>query len=103
MFTKTRNTLMGVALALGAASVSALELKASHQWPGGTGDLRDEMVQIIAREAEAANVACRCRSIPAVPCTRRRAVGCHRQGQPGHHRRAARLLQPAGTRNSASR
>lgn len=64
MFTKTRNTLMGVALALGAASVSALELKASHQWPGGTGDLRDEMVQIIAREAEAANVDLQVRVYP---------------------------------------
>ena len=31
-------------------------LKASHQFPGGKGDLRDEMVQIIAREAKAANV-----------------------------------------------
>ena len=31
-------------------------LKASHQFPGGKGDPRDEMVQIIAREAKAANV-----------------------------------------------
>ncbi len=31
-------------------------LRASHQWPGGTGDIRDEMVQLIAREVEAANV-----------------------------------------------
>lgn len=31
-------------------------LKASHQWPGGKGDLRDEMVQIIAREVSKANV-----------------------------------------------
>src|SRR6266545_2577091 len=30
--------------------------KASHQFPGGKGDPRDEMVQIIAREAKAANV-----------------------------------------------
>jgi TRAP-type C4-dicarboxylate transport system substrate-binding protein len=27
----------------------AIEFKASHQWPGGKGDIRDEMVQIIAR------------------------------------------------------
>jgi TRAP-type C4-dicarboxylate transport system substrate-binding protein len=32
-------------------------LKASHQFPGGKGDARDEMVQIIARDAKAANVA----------------------------------------------
>ena len=31
-------------------------LKASHQFPGGKGDIRDEMVQIIAREVGAANV-----------------------------------------------
>jgi TRAP-type C4-dicarboxylate transport system substrate-binding protein len=30
-------------------------LRASHQFPGGRGDVRDEMVQIIAREAKAAN------------------------------------------------
>ena len=31
-------------------------LRASHQWPGGTGDVRDEMVQTIAREVERADV-----------------------------------------------
>ncbi|MBW2451020.1 MAG: ABC transporter substrate-binding protein, partial [Deltaproteobacteria bacterium] len=31
-------------------------LKASHQWPGGKGDIRDEMVQIIAKEVKAADV-----------------------------------------------
>jgi TRAP-type C4-dicarboxylate transport system substrate-binding protein len=31
-------------------------LKASHQFPGGKGDVRDEMVQLIAREVAAANV-----------------------------------------------
>jgi len=30
-------------------------LRASHQFPGGRGDVRDEMVQIIARDAKAAN------------------------------------------------
>ena len=39
-----------------ATSAQAVTLKASHQWPGGKGDVRDEMVQIIAREAAAANV-----------------------------------------------
>ena len=34
----------------------ATTLKASHQWPGGKGDVRDEMVQIIAKEVAAANV-----------------------------------------------
>jgi len=31
-------------------------LRASHQYPGGKGDARDEMVQIIARDAKAAGV-----------------------------------------------
>ena len=43
------------ALALSGAA-SATTLRASHQFPGGKGDARDEMVQIIAREAKAANV-----------------------------------------------
>ena len=38
------------ALAIPAVSGAAdVEMKASHQWPGGKGDIRDEMVQIIAR------------------------------------------------------
>jgi len=39
-----------------ASSASAATLKASHQWPGGKGDVRDEMVQIIAKEVAKANV-----------------------------------------------
>jgi TRAP-type transport system periplasmic protein len=49
--------LAGVALAgFVGQDAAALELKASHQFPGGKGDVRDEMVQIIAREVAAANV-----------------------------------------------
>jgi TRAP-type C4-dicarboxylate transport system substrate-binding protein len=39
-----------------AGSAGAKTLKASHQWPGGKGDVRDEMVQIIAKEVGKANV-----------------------------------------------
>ena len=39
-----------------AFPATAQTLKASHQFPGGKGDPRDEMVQIIAKEAKAANV-----------------------------------------------
>src|SRR6195256_5593346 len=48
----------GVTLALLAGSVLAAPtvLRASHQFPGGRGDVRDEMVQIIARDAKAAGV-----------------------------------------------
>ena len=45
---------LGGMLASGALAQTVL--KASHQFPGGKGDIRDEMVQIIAREAKAANV-----------------------------------------------
>jgi TRAP-type C4-dicarboxylate transport system substrate-binding protein len=43
-------------LALSASAGAQTVLKASHQFPGGKGDARDEMVQIIAREVQAANV-----------------------------------------------
>jgi TRAP-type C4-dicarboxylate transport system substrate-binding protein len=49
------SVLLVTATAL-AISAQAETLKASHQWPGGKGDVRDEMVQIIAREVAAANV-----------------------------------------------
>ena len=39
-----------------AGYAGAATLKASHQWPGGKGDVRDEMVQIMAKEIAAANV-----------------------------------------------
>ncbi len=43
--------------ALFAGQTSAqIQMEASHQFPGGKGDVRDEMVQIIAREVAAANV-----------------------------------------------
>lgn len=39
-------------------------LKASHQFPGGKGDPRDEMVQLIAREVEKANVGLKIQVFP---------------------------------------
>src|SRR5512142_1258096 len=50
--------LAGLALALASAGLAAapVVLRASHQFPGGKGDVRDDMVQMIAREAKAANV-----------------------------------------------
>jgi TRAP-type C4-dicarboxylate transport system substrate-binding protein len=53
----TATTLItAVAVLALATSAQAQTLKASHQFPGGKGDARDEMVQIIARDAKAANV-----------------------------------------------
>jgi TRAP-type transport system periplasmic protein len=42
--------------AAGSAIAANVTLRASHQFPGGKGDVRDEMVQMIARDAKAANV-----------------------------------------------
>ncbi|HEX6113056.1 MAG TPA: TRAP transporter substrate-binding protein DctP [Geminicoccaceae bacterium] len=50
-------------LASGSA-VAQTQLKASHQFPGGKGDVRDEMVQIIAREVAAADVGLEVRVYP---------------------------------------
>jgi len=49
---------MGVAalLAMPMTVHAQVVMKASHQFPGGKGDVRDDMVQMIAKEAQAANV-----------------------------------------------
>src|ERR1043166_10342378 len=56
-----RRLEQAIVLALGAAFGAGVlaaptTLRASHQFPGGRGDVRDEMVQIVARDAKAANV-----------------------------------------------
>ena len=53
---------IGIATALacvafaGAAFSGPTVLRASHQFPGGKGDVRDDMVQMVAKEAKAAGV-----------------------------------------------
>jgi len=54
---------LGLGLATGVAEAQ-VTLRASHQWPGGTGDLRDEVMQRMAREVEAANVGLTIRIYP---------------------------------------
>jgi TRAP-type C4-dicarboxylate transport system substrate-binding protein len=55
--TRIEQALLASALAVATSAYAApTTLRASHQFPGGRGDARDEMVQIIAREAKAANV-----------------------------------------------
>jgi len=53
-----RGVVAALALALASSPLAAapVVLRASHQFPGGKGDARDEMVQIIARDAKAAGV-----------------------------------------------
>ena len=53
---KTTLALAAVLAASTAGAQAETVLKASHQWPGGKGDVRDEMVQILAREVEKAGV-----------------------------------------------
>ena len=53
--------LMGLGISGAAAQTT---LKASHQFPGGKGDARDEMVQMIARDVEAANVGLKIQVFP---------------------------------------
>ncbi|HEY5217370.1 MAG TPA: ABC transporter substrate-binding protein, partial [Pseudolabrys sp.] len=50
---RTFKTLLATAAAailLSASAHAQVTLKASHQFPGGKGDVRDDMVQMIAKE-----------------------------------------------------
>ncbi len=44
------------AIAISGAAQAQTIMKASHQFPGGKGDVRDDMVQLIAKEMKAADV-----------------------------------------------
>ncbi|MEI2386277.1 TRAP transporter substrate-binding protein DctP [Breoghania sp. JC706] len=57
-------TALGATGLMGIASAADVTLKASHQWPGGKGDVRDEMVQILAREVEKADVGLKIQVYP---------------------------------------
>jgi len=64
--TSIRSFIAIAAVALIAAgSAQAETLKASHQWPGGKGDVRDEMVQILAKEVANADVGLEIKVYPA--------------------------------------
>lgn len=56
IFKTTVAGALALACTIAAGSAGAETLKASHQFPGGKGDARDEMVQIIAKEVAKANV-----------------------------------------------
>ncbi|MEO8248852.1 MAG: TRAP transporter substrate-binding protein DctP [Burkholderiales bacterium] len=56
--------LLAASLVGASANAKDITLKASHQFPGGKGDVRDEMVQMIAKEAEAANVGLKIKVFP---------------------------------------
>jgi TRAP-type C4-dicarboxylate transport system substrate-binding protein len=56
LFKRTVVWTAAMALVFVAGTAGAVTLKASHQWPGGKGDVRDEMVQMIAKEVANAGV-----------------------------------------------
>ena len=56
---KRFSTLLATAAAailISASAQAQMTMKASHQFPGGKGDVRDDMVQMIAKDVAAANV-----------------------------------------------
>ncbi|MBO0663410.1 TRAP transporter substrate-binding protein DctP [Jiella sp. MQZ9-1] len=57
------STICGLALC-GSAAAADITLRASHQWPGGKGDVRDEMVRIIGKELEKDNVGLKLQVFP---------------------------------------
>lgn len=62
--TLSKTLLLTVVLVLSAPVHAERMLKASHQWPGGKGDIRDEMVQIIARDVNAAKLGIKIQVYP---------------------------------------
>ena len=65
MFGAGAFSLVATALVLSTPlAAQDITLRASHQFPGGKGDPRDEMVQMIARDVEAANVGLKIQVFP---------------------------------------
>jgi len=58
-------TLFSIFFILSASnSFAQITLKASHQFPGGKGDARDEMMNLLAKEVEKANVGVKIQVYP---------------------------------------
>jgi TRAP-type transport system periplasmic protein len=55
---------VGAAVLLSASAQAQVTLRASHQFPGGKHDVRDDMVLMIAKEAEAAKVGLKVQVYP---------------------------------------
>ncbi|RID98120.1 TRAP transporter substrate-binding protein DctP [Simplicispira hankyongi] len=55
-FRPLTHALAAAALVLASGAQAETVLKLSHQFPGGKGDVRDEMVQMMARDVAAAKV-----------------------------------------------
>ncbi|NYT38635.1 ABC transporter substrate-binding protein [Allopusillimonas soli] len=59
-----RYAALAAVLAVAGTASAETTLRASHQFPGGQGDPRDEMVQIIAREVAKADVGLKIQVFP---------------------------------------
>lgn len=57
--------LLSLVLSITVVVSGDIILKASHQWPGGGKDVRDQMVQILADEVEKANVGLKIKIYPS--------------------------------------
>ena len=68
MYRIINRIVVAVFIAMGIALTSVAQaetvLKAADQWPGGKGDVRDEMVQMSARDVEKANVGLKIQIYP---------------------------------------
>ncbi|MEO6031091.1 MAG: TRAP transporter substrate-binding protein DctP, partial [Burkholderiaceae bacterium] len=64
LITQALSALLLAAMPLAPAFADNITLKASHQFPGGKGDVRDEMVQMIARDVAAAKVGLEIKVFP---------------------------------------
>ena len=86
------------------AQAETIELKASHQWPGGKGDIRDEMVQMIARHMESANTGVHITVYQANRCSKpKEQWGAMTKGKLDITASRSSYTPAAGTRNSTSR
>lgn len=63
-FTRFASAWLVAAFSAAPVFADSITLKASHQFPGGKGDVRDEMVQMIARDVAAANVGLEIKVFP---------------------------------------
>ena len=63
-FTRFASAWLVAAFSAAPVFADTITLKASHQFPGGKGDVRDEMVQMIARDVAAANVGLEIKVFP---------------------------------------
>ena len=102
-----------LALLSQAAVAGEITLRASHQWPGGRGDPRDEMVHVMARALEAQGVGLSIRVFPGASLYKpREQWGALTKGQldlavfpldyaAGRHPQFSVTLMPGLVRNHA--